>query len=565
LALALRLGYVLTLPPTLQWDDATHYDRVARHFLEGDGLILDDRHEVDKPPAYPLFVAGLYLINHHLHLTSDILLVRLVQALVGAATVLLIWWSAGRLVGRGPVGGRAALVAGLLSAVYPFFIYYSGVLLSETLAIFFMALALGALAALAKERAPRYAVAAGGALGLLALTRASFLLLAPFLGLVWLAARKPRRRALPEAALLVCVWAVVLLPWVVRNYLVTGGHFVPGTLTGGWSLYEGAGPGADGGPRMERVQWPAEVWPREASPLDEYQADRYLTRAALAHVRANPGETLRLAARKLVRLWNIFPNFEGFRSPLYRFVSVLGYVPAVVLALVGLVVWRRSWRRWLVLLVPAVYLSGVHSLFVGSIRYREPAMVGLLVLAGVGGAVLLSRWPTDRRRRRWGFWAAFALLSLVVLAVALRLREAFRPENVVARLHDELARLWGGVVVVGSADFGPLRGLEAQDVALYSQEDPQQVILRVNRLEASADPQSLVAGRLVLTELHLTGGELLLRRTPAGWDLPRQVSRPVAAGGPLPRVTLEKLALRFEQVDGPRPSPRPSGDRKSVG
>jgi 4-amino-4-deoxy-L-arabinose transferase-like glycosyltransferase len=554
LALALRVGYVLTLPPSLEWDDARHYDRVARRFLEGDGLTLDDRHQVEKPPAYPLFLAGLYLVNHYLHLASDTLLVRLAQALVGAATVLLIWWSADRLFGQ-----RGGFLAGLLAAAYPFFIYYCGVLLSETLAIFLMALALGALVALFDEKAPRYAVAAGGALGLLALTRASLLLLAPLLGLVWLAARKPRRRALGESVLVLCIWGAVLLPWVVRNYRVTRGHFVPGTLTGGWSLYEGAGPGADGGPRMERVQWPEAVWPRETSSLDEYQADRYLTRAALAHIGAEPGTALRLGAWKLVRLWNVFPNFEGFRSPFYRLVSVLGYVPVVVLAMVGLVARRRSWRQWLVLVVPAVYLSGVHTLFVGSIRYREPAMVGFAVLAGAGGAVLLRRarrvpakragaGAEKRRRRRWVFWVAFGVLALLLLAAALRLRQALRPENVAARLHNELARLWGGVVVVGSARFGPLSGrLEAQGVALYSQEDPQQRILQVDSLSASADPESLVAGNVVLTELHVTGGELLLRHTPAGWDLPRQLSSGARGlGGPLPQVILEGLTLRLE-------------------
>jgi len=260
LALGLRLGYVVTRADGLVWDDARHYDRIARNFLQGDGLMLDEHHRVERPPLYPLFLAGIYLIDHHLHVADDLLLARLAQVLIGGATVLLIWWTARRLFGH-----RSALCAALFAAVYPFFVYYTGVLLSETLAIFLLALATAALVETWEERALQYPVAAGAALGLLCLTRSSFLLLTPLLVVVWLLVKRPRKRALLESVLVSVIWVAVLVPWTARNYLVTHGRFVPGTLTAGWSLYEAAGPGADGGPRMERVEWSQQVWPRETS------------------------------------------------------------------------------------------------------------------------------------------------------------------------------------------------------------------------------------------------------------------------------------------------------------
>ena len=229
LALGVRLGYVLTLEDGLAWDDARHYDRTARNFLQGDGLILDEHHRVERPPLYPLLLAGIYLINHYLQVAGDVPLVRLAQVLIGAATVLLVWWTGRRLFGE-----RSALLAALLAAAYPFFIYYTGVLLSETLAVFLVALATAALVATWEERALHYPVAAGAALGLLCLTRSSFLLLPPLVVLVWLLVRRPRKRALLESALISVIWVAVLVPWVARNYLVTHGRFVPGTLTAGW-------------------------------------------------------------------------------------------------------------------------------------------------------------------------------------------------------------------------------------------------------------------------------------------------------------------------------------------
>jgi len=551
LALGVRLGYVLTLGDGLVWDDARHYDRTARNFLQGDGLILDEQHRVERPPLYPLLLAGIYLINYHLHLAGDVPLVRLVQVLMGAATVLLVWWTTRRLFGE-----RSALCAALAAALYPFFIYYVGVLLSETLAVFLVALATAALVATWEERALHYPVAAGAALGLLCLTRSSFLLLPPLVVLVWLLVRRPRKRALLESALILVIWMAVLVPWVARNYLITHGRFVPGTLTAGWSLYEAAGPGADGGPRMERIQWPEEVWPREGSGLDEYRADRYLSRLTLEYVGRHRAEAVRLGLKKLARLWNVVPNFSGYRSPVYLAVSVLGYLPVMVLALVGAVAHRRSWRRWCVLLVPAVYLSGIHAVFVGSIRYRVPAMVGLVVLAGAGAAVVLGRrWRKGSgatagrgggRRRLWVLLAVLALL-VVVLVVGKRvlLPADWRVE---ARLRDELVRLWGAPVTIGQAAFGALSGLEAREVVLYSAEDPQRAILKVTRLEASLEKGSLARGRLVLREVDIKGGELLLRHTPRGWDLPKELlgSRPWTGARP-PRIVVRGLQLRFQE------------------
>lgn len=545
LALGVRLGYVLTLEEALVWDDARHYDRIAWNFLQGDGLGLDEYHRVVRPPLYSLLLAGLYLVNYHLHLTSDILLVRLAQVLISSATVALIWWSARRLF-----GGRSAFFAALLAALYPFFVYYVGVLLSETLAIFLVALALAALVAMWQEKALLYPVAAGATLGLLCLTRSSFLLLPLLVALVWVAVRQPRRRAVLEAVLMLVIWAGVLVPWVARNHLVTHGRFVPGTLTAGWSLYEAAGPGADGGPRMEHIQWPDAVWPREASSLDEYQADRYVSRLALEHMRRQPVEAARLAVKKLARLWNVVPNFEGFRSPLYLVVSVLGYVPVMVLALIAVVARRHSWRRWLVLVVPVVYLSAIHSVFVGSIRYRVPAMVGLLVLAGAGAAAVLGRWwgrGSGGRRRRWWLWLLLVVGVLLVLAF-VGLRVLLRPESVEARLRDELARLWGARVTVGRARFRPLRGVEARHVVLYSAQDPQRPILKVERLRASHESRSLARGRLVVTDVDIKVGELLLRRTSAGWDLPEGLlERRPRPGARPPRISVRGLRLRLQE------------------
>jgi hypothetical protein len=67
------------------------------------------------------------------------------------------------------------------------------------------------------------------------------------------------------------------------------------------------------------------------------------------------------------------------------------YTPVLILALVG--GWRFATRGWpyALCLLPALYFTLLHVVFVSSIRYREPAMMTLIVLAA-GAAVQSSKF-----------------------------------------------------------------------------------------------------------------------------------------------------------------------------
>jgi K+-transporting ATPase A subunit len=62
----------------------------------------------------------------------------------------------------------------------------------------------------------------------------------------------------------------------------------------------------------------------------------------------------------------------------------MSYVPAVLLACWGAWENRRAWRRWVLVALPILYFAAVHCVFVGSIRYRQPAMPFILVFSAVG-------------------------------------------------------------------------------------------------------------------------------------------------------------------------------------
>ena len=125
----------------------------------------------------------------------------------------------------------------------------------------------------------------------------------------------------------------------------------------------------------------------------EYRLDRRLRHEALAWARAHPGRVVELALVKLVRMWNIWPNEPSLSGWPVRVAVAGSYVPILVLGLLGgLRMSRRGWP-YVLCWLPAVYFTLLHVVFVSSIRYRQPAMLGLIVLA----SGMAACWWTQRR------------------------------------------------------------------------------------------------------------------------------------------------------------------------
>jgi hypothetical protein len=184
-------------------------------------------------------------------------------------------------------------------------------------------------------------------------------------------------------------------PWWIRNALVTG-RFVPTTLQVGESLYDGWNPQATGASDMRfvdefrrelRRQDAARGIPATESGLCfEQRLDHRMRDAAWDWAAAHPAEAWRLAGVKFLRIWNVWPNEPSLGHWRLGLLVLAGYVPLLVGGLYG--AWCFAGRGWPYQLcfLPAFYFTALHMVFVGSIRYRQPPMLALLVLAaGVAG------------------------------------------------------------------------------------------------------------------------------------------------------------------------------------
>ena len=190
-----------------------------------------------------------------------------------------------------------------------------------------------------------------------------------------------------------------MMPWWIRNGRVTG-HFVPTTLQVGASLYDGWNPHATGAsdmsyvPAFEAAERKAEAeGVADTRDTFEYRLNQRMRDAAVSWARQNPDAVLRLALVKFVRIWNIWPNEPAFSRPVVRLAVAVTYLPLLILGLVG--AYQAIGRGWPYVLcfLPALYLTMLHMIFIGSIRYREPAMLGMIVLAA-GAAVSIGKRHT---------------------------------------------------------------------------------------------------------------------------------------------------------------------------
>jgi len=397
LALVLRIaaGYWWQgrLPPGVQFEfgDSDAYWTLGRQLANGQPYQYGSPDaSVFRTPGYPLLLAGLS------HVAGDeppILWARWLSALLGTLAVAAVYG-----LGRVLFDARTGIVAALIATFYPGAIGNSVFILAEAPFCPLMVAQLIALAASWQAKTPArancLAALAGMAAGAATLMRPGWLLFTPFVLGVGLVFSRERLKHLRLGVCSCLGLALMMAPWTVRNYQVTG-HFVATTLQAGASLYDGLNPKADGGSEMSFVpRFEAEERQRGvADEPFEYRLDRRLRNAAWSWAASHPFRVAELAAIMFLRLWNVWPNDAQFRSWPLRMVTMISYAPVLALAIWG--TWKMRHRGWPVVLawLPAIYLTLLHLVFVSSIRYREPAMLSLIALAAA--AIVQGSTPSS--------------------------------------------------------------------------------------------------------------------------------------------------------------------------
>lgn len=376
LGLIVRLAYVIWYPQEPVTFDAAGYDKAALAMLNPDAAV-----ESGRGPVYPAFLAATYSIFGH-----SLIAVRIIQALLVSVTAVLAF-----ILARSIFDSVCGLIAAGLVSFYPGFIFYSGLLLTETVfALILTVLALCFLQLRRREGWP-WAIACGLVLGLATLCRSEILgVAAPMTA--WLVWAAPRMRSVVLALAVCAITALVVV--------------APGLLHRPTETTSRATASAGVGALLWLSTYPEDwqEWYPDREPLrslldcrcDPQELEARFVRAAWRNVADSPGQYLVMGAKRFVRFWVgshsiVVSGLEASFSAAYAHGHV-GVVAVkalllminmllVGLGLAGIYVARALWRAWLPLMIVIGFINGVHVVLFSTSRYQVPVMPLVLVLA----------------------------------------------------------------------------------------------------------------------------------------------------------------------------------------
>lgn len=424
--------------------DSRGYDEWARRLAAGDWIGAEVFYQA---PLYPYFLGVIYAL-----VGPDLLIVRVVQAVLGSLACVLLGLAGARLFST-----RAGLIAGLILALYAPMIFLHALIQKSILDVFFVCLVLWLVSELsvdplaagapdARSAAGRNTVTSrrsrlvwlglGVALGALSLTRENALVFVAvvFAWASYIAWRRPgptgawtTRPAGPLAVLVGLI--VVLAPVAMRNKLVGGGIYLT-TSQFGSNLYIGNNPRADGtymalregrgDPAYERqdaTELAEQALGRRLSPgeVSAFWRDR-----AIQFITSDPAQWLTLMGRKIVLLLNATEMLDTeaqeshveWSVPL-RLGSYVGHFGLLLpLALLGVIVtWDDRRRLWVIYAMALAYAASIVMFFVVA-RYRYP-LVPFLVLFAAAGLARVPAFVRDAPPVRK--WVAAGLIVGVAL------------------------------------------------------------------------------------------------------------------------------------------------------
>ncbi len=424
--------------------DETHYQAIAENLHEHQQFALhENKPTAIRPPAYPFFLFAVYSLVGGVSLNA----VRIIQVLLSGLMIVLTY-----KIGEALFDRRVGWFAAGIMAVYPSFLFFTHLLLTEVLFTVILLFFVWTVVRLydvkpengsSTKQVLTYGLLAGASLGAGALTRSIlYPFLIPFLLFLIISLRNLSisKRVATCAAIFIC-YALVIAPWAMRNYSLYQ-DFVPVATMGGLNLYMGNYEHTPLNRAWAAVDLTGDkTWyhghEAELRDLNEAQKQKWAMGQAKAFMMENKGLTLKRTLIKAANFWglerSIIAGILHDHWPRLSSMWILIFLTAAVFFVYGFVVltavigigFNINLHRWSVvfILVLLLYFTGLHALVFGHSRYHLPLIPLLSVFAG---------WTCLNRRSVWGARhrvSVKASLAVGVVFILIWLREIILVEG----------------------------------------------------------------------------------------------------------------------------------------
>jgi hypothetical protein len=396
--------------------DQVSYDGLARRVLQGYGFSFAENHwpatRGGEPTAHWSYLYTVYLVVVYKIFGVYPVIARLIQAIL---TGILQTWFTWR-IGRRLFGQKVGLIAASLSAVYIYFFYYAGGLITEPFYIVGILWIFDSSFRIVgwrkeKGKVPRWWnwLELGVAVSVTVLLRQLFLLLVPiiFLWIWWNYDERPLQEpegqaghvyslnisALKGLFLAGMILVLMILPWTIRNYKAFG-TFVVLNTNAGFAFYWGNHP-IHGTHFMPLLPGGEESYrsiiPPELLVLNEGQLDKALLVEGLRIVANDPIRYILLSLSRIEEYIRFWPSRDsGLLSNISRVGSFGILLPFMIW---GLYISTGSFRKpsypgqrsqlFIIYMFFMIYTL-IHLLSWTLIRYRLPLDGFLVIFAALG-------------------------------------------------------------------------------------------------------------------------------------------------------------------------------------
>jgi|GEM_PF-322974 len=442
-AIGLRMAVFLAFPSIFAFDQTSEihgslaYDQYAVN-LNGTGVFGLNAGEPDAmlPPFYSYTLAALYGV-----FGRSSLVVAIFHTVLDAVSIWLLIDIGKRLfksydatLWDERIGLWIGLIAGLCFAFYPYLIFQNLTLIDTAIFITQLHLFVWLIILLREQESLNrktmgFAVTAGVVLGITLLTRPIMPIFALFLP-IWYLFRLSLIQSFLRLLIVAVVGALVLMPWIGRNYAVFD-DFVPMTTTSGSNLWQGNSEytipvfraGYD-------VQWTA---PEVNAPRESREADAERFALVMQFWQENSEKIPELLWVKFWVHWSIdiaprynpqageqfalnedgefiilrdgestdgFVEHGTYDEPIFevigRNIHRVYFGGLFILAVIGSVISWRLWRDISLIWFLQISMTIVYMVFHPSTRYRAPTDPTLFLFSVYTLAAIFLWWMGRR-------------------------------------------------------------------------------------------------------------------------------------------------------------------------
>lgn len=349
--------------------DIDGYDELATNVLGGKGFVRGGKPTSFHEPFYPFFLAGIYYVFGHNYLA-----VQIIQCLLGAIMCIIIYSIAGMLFNQ-----QVAFVSATIAAFYPAFIKSTEKLMTESLFIFLLALAIYFLVRQSRKYSFINLIFLGIILGIAALTRSVVLFLPFFIMLLSRKVLSSRdcymKKHILTNSILVLSFILTIFPWTLRNWRIHH-SFVPIVTKTGIGFYTSYTPKNGklyGFIADDRVTQKADLL------SSEVEQSKFLSREAWKSIRSNPLRIFKLEILKGIYFWSLF-DWEIIGEGVYNF--MYGFI--IPFFIYGIFVNRARFKELLTIYLIISYFFLLALFTYGSPRFRLPIEPYIIIISSAG-------------------------------------------------------------------------------------------------------------------------------------------------------------------------------------